>query len=109
MTTPTIQTFVVEGETYVKFSDFKSDSEGKLGRIKQLGEQKAQLESTVNAKQNEIDSLNGQLSSTGNLNEEIARLKGELGEATTKFDRFKSLTSAGITDSDHIEYIELLN
>ena len=87
-----------EGNEYVLKSDYDAAKTSMEGRIKQLATQKNESDSKAIALQNQLDQVQGQISTGEALQKQIASLQAELTNANQRYNRHAMLSQIGIND-----------
>jgi len=87
-----------EGNEYVLKSDYDAAKTSMEGRIKQLATQKNESDSKTISLQNQLDQMQGQITTGDALQTQIASLQAELTNANQRYNRHAMLSQIGIND-----------
>ena len=98
-----MQTIEYDGKTYV----LKSDMESAISqRLQKMSARAADAEAQASALQEQIDTMQGRLSTIDTLQQQIESYKEQVETANGRFTRYQAVSKYGLTEPDQLELIE---
>jgi len=98
-----MQTIEQDGKTYV----LKSDMESAIStRLQKMSARAAEAEAQATGLQEQIDTMQGRLSTIDTLQQQIEQYKTDVETANGRFSRYQAVSKYGLTDPEQLELVE---